>query len=243
VAWPLPELRAAGIFRDELRALALTPWIPVQQISPSLELLAASTPDTPCPAWRRPRPVTLARYAGEWDHFRLLECDGSVAAEAIDRLSVIARPPKAERPVLPLPEEPDQRSMTAGEWLPQVRMVHPRLIWLVQRVADAFAHRTIYVVSGYRPEAPPRSLHHLGRALDLFVHDVPNESLFRFCRLLRDVGCGYYPNSSFVHMDVRPYGSPRVFWVDVALPGEPSQYVDSWPGVVESGALRWAGNE
>jgi hypothetical protein len=239
----LPELRTDSAIRRDLLGFSLAPWIPTQQISPSLELLAASAPEIPCPAWRRPRPVTLARYNGEWDHFRLLECDRSVAADAIDRLSVIARPPKAERPVLPLPEEPDQRSMAAGEWLPQVRMVHPRLIWLVQRIAEAFPGRTVYIISGYRPEAPPRSLHHLGRALDLFVQGVPNESLFRFCRSLHDVGCGYYPNSNFVHVDVRPYGSPRIFWVDIARPGEPSRYVDSWPGVVQSGALRWAGTE
>ena len=101
----------------------------------------------------------------------------------------------------------------------------------------------IYIVSGYRPEAPRTSLHHRGRALDLFVHGVKNESLFRYCRTLRDVGCGYYPNSPFVHVDVRPFGSPAVYWVDVAGPGEPAQYVDSCPGVVEGGALKWAGAE
>jgi hypothetical protein len=60
--------------------------------------------------------------------------------------------------------------------------------------------------------------------------------VFRFCRTLRDVGCGYYPNGTFVHVDVRPWGSPRVRWVDAARPGEPSRYVDGWPGIVEPGS-------
>jgi hypothetical protein len=50
------------------------------------------------------------------------------------------------------------------------------------------------------------------------------------------VGCGYYPNGAFVHFDVRPWGSARVRWVDDARPGEPSHYVDGWPGVVEPGS-------
>ena len=32
---------------------------------------------------------------------------------------------------------------------------------------------------------------------------MPNEALRDFCRTLKNVGCGYYPNSVFVHMDVR----------------------------------------
>ena len=66
---------------------------------------------------------------------------------------------------------------------------------------------------------------------------VPNAALFRFCRTLDDVGCGFYPNSKFVHVDVRRPGAGRVFWIDISGPGEPSEYVDSWPGVVESGDL------
>lgn len=249
IEWPVPKLRTVSVdpWRidfsrvDTLNALSV--WDTDAIAAPGLELISASTADRPCPAWRRPKPVTLARYNGEWDRFALLECDGSVAPEALDRLSIIARPPQAGRPKLPLPDEPDPASLASGEWLPNVRIVHPRLIWLVQRIGDAFPRKTLYVVSGYRPEASGKSLHHLGRALDLFVQGVPNESLFQFCRSLRDVGCGYYPNSNFVHVDIRPYGSPRIFWVDAAYPGEPSQYVDSWPGVVEGGALGWAGAE
>jgi len=54
------------------------------------------------------------------------------------------------------------------------------------------------------------------------------------------VGCGYYPNGSFVHVDVRPYATGRVVWVDASRPGEPSRYVDGWPAVVAPGQA-WLG--
>ena len=42
-----------------------------------------------------------------------------------------------------------------------------------------------------------------------------------FCRTLRNVGCGYYPNGGFVHMDVR---DSSAFWIDFSKPGEPPRY-------------------
>jgi hypothetical protein len=195
----------------------------------------------PCPVWREPAPVTLARYGAEVDSFRLLECDGSVTADALDRLSVLARPPRVERPGLPLPAEPSPEAPN-GEWVPNIKLVHPRLVWLVAQVSAAFPRRWIYLVSGYRRDAHG-SYHRRGRALDLYVVGVPNELLFKVCRKLHDAGCGYYPNSSYVHLDVRPFGHGHPMWIDLARPGEPSQYVDDWPGVVESGALSGAGEE
>jgi hypothetical protein len=44
-----------------------------------------------------------------------------------------------------------------------------------------------------------------------------------------DTGCGYYPNSSFVHVDVRQPGTGHVAWIDASGPGEPPHYVASWP--------------
>jgi hypothetical protein len=42
---------------------------------------------------------------------------------------------------------------------------------------------------------------------------------------------------------VRPHGSGHPMWIDVSEPGMPSHYVDGWPGLVDGGALRWAGEE
>jgi hypothetical protein len=218
----------------------LPTWLLEAAGPPQPALIQASLAD-PCPPWREPRPVTLVRYGAEADTFRLLECDGSVAVEALDRLSVLMRPPLVVRPELPLPPEPDPGA-AGGEWVVGVKMVDPRLVWLVAQLGAAFPYRWIYLVSAYRRDAHG-SYHRRGRALDLFVMGVSNETLFKYCRKLRDVGCGYYPNSNYVHLDVRPFGSGHPMWIDLARPGKPSSYVDNWPGLIESGALTGAGEE
>ena len=203
-------------------------------------------PAKPVVDWRcRRRPVTFVRLGGHSDRFALVQCGGAVEPGAVDRLSIVARPPNAPDPG-ELPDEPDPEAWEkGGEWIPQVKLVHPRLVWLLQKIADAFPHRAISIYSGYRPHRDKpgggghHSLHGDGRAMDIQVYGVRNESLFQFCRKLDDVGCGYYPNSKFVHVDVRRPGTGHAFWVDVSGPGEPPRYVDSWPGVVEAGALAW----
>ena len=184
-----------------------------------------------CPRWKEPRAVSVVRYDGaEWARLPLIDCQGAIAPDALDRLSVLARPPATPKPDLPLPLEPAQGA-PGGEWLPRVKLLHPRLIWAVQAIALAFPNRSIFIMSGYRRDAHG-SYHQKGRALDLYVTGVDNEDLFRFCHTLNDVGCGFYPNSKFVHVDVRPFGTHRVAWVDVSLPGAPSEYVTSWPGIL-----------
>lgn len=195
------------------------------------------TASRPCPRWRKPRPLTILRYAGESETLALFDCEGGIAPEVIDRLSVLARAPDSARPELPLPEEAD--SARAGEWLPGVHLLDPRLAWVLGQIQAAFPRHALVIMSGYRPDAHT-SFHRHGKALDVYVKDVPNEALFAVCRKLRDVGCGYYPNNHFVHIDVRRYGTGRVTWVDVSAPGETSSYVDGYPGVMEPG-IAWLG--
>jgi len=231
--------------------------LPAPELSASTELLASWQLGQPpradavfvsearalrCQPWQRPYTVTLARYGGELDTFPLLECDGSVALDALDRLSVVARPVGAERPELPLPLEPMAESEAIGEWVPNVRLLDPRLLWVVARISEAFPGRPIYVISGYRRDGHG-SFHKKGRALDLFVMGVSNEAVMKLCRTLKDVGCGFYPHNKFLHVDVRPPGTGHAVWVDVSEPGQPSRYVDAWPGVIESGALNWGNGE
>jgi uncharacterized protein YcbK (DUF882 family) len=101
----------------------------------------------------------------------------------------------------------------------------PRLVALVTVVSNHFAGRTLEVVSGYRAYTPtqytPHSNHNSGKALDFRIQGVRNEELRDFCRSLRNAGCGYYPNSTFVHMDVR---DAKAYWVDLSRPGEPPRY-------------------
>jgi hypothetical protein len=61
------------------------------------------------------------------------------------------------------------------------------------------------------------------------VAGVSNEELVAFCKTLPDTGCGYYPNSSFVHVDVRNPGTGSVTWIDSSGPGEAPHYVKQWP--------------
>lgn len=208
--------------------------------------LALAPKRWPIPTWQcRPREVTIRAHGREADRFLPMRCDGSIPPDALDRLSILARPVGVPRPGDRLPDEPDPAA-GPGEWLPSLRLLHPRLLWVLQRLADEFPWRAVYIYSGYRPApAPPpagsrSSYHWQGRALDLTVEGVPTEELFQLCRDLTDLGCGYYPNKPFVHIDVRPRGFGTVIWVDAAPPGEPPRYVSSWPGVVEEGAIGWA---
>lgn len=196
--------------------------------------------------WRcRRRPVRFVRGTGEQDVFPLVRCDGSVAPEALDRLSLMMRPPNVERPTSGLlPDEPDAEAAARGEWIAEVRLANPRLLWAIQRIADAFPWRAIYVYSGYRPGAlvagtSHHSLHSAARAVDIQVHGIPNTKVFEVCRLLDDVGCGFYPNSKFVHVDVRRPGTGHAVWIDASGPGEPPRYVDAWPGVLAKGGFIW----
>ena len=103
--------------------------------------------------------------------------------------------------------------------------IEPRLVALLGVVSNHFGSRKIEVVSGFRPYTPtqftPHSNHNHGKAIDFRVVGVPNEAVRDFCRTLKNVGCGYYPNSTFVHMDVREQSA---FWVDYSRPGESPRY-------------------
>ncbi|NUP06357.1 MAG: DUF882 domain-containing protein [Polyangiaceae bacterium] len=195
--------------------------------------------------WRcRRKPVQILRSGGEGDRFDLVRCDGSVAPEALDRLSILARPPEVARPGDVLPDEPAAEAWSSRrEWTNGVRVVHPRLVWALQQIADAFPRKAVVLYSGYRPLAEVndgsghRSFHADGRALDIAVHKVSNDDLFRVCTKLKGIGCGFYPNHKFVHIDVRRAGPGEAFFIDGSNPGEPAKYLTDYPGLVESGKL------
>ncbi|MFO0658669.1 MAG: hypothetical protein U0165_02365 [Polyangiaceae bacterium] len=116
------------------------------ELIPTELLPTQATPRKPC----RKRPVQLSRYGGESDAFLIVGCDGAAAPDALDHLSVLMRPPGLAAPALPLPDEADETAVPLGEWVDGVKLAHPRLLWLVQQIADAFPWRQIYVMSGYR---------------------------------------------------------------------------------------------
>jgi hypothetical protein len=47
-----------------------------------------------------------------------------------------------------------------------------------------------------------------------------------YLRTFKNVGVGYYPNSSFVHFDVRGHNS---HWTDYAGPGQPPRLTPNAP--------------
>lgn len=105
------------------------------------------------------------------------------------------------------------------------RAIDPRLITLVTQISDHFGGRPVEIVSGYRPhiegQQTAHSNHNVGRAIDFVVRGVPNDVLRDYCHTLHNVGVGYYPNSSFVHLDVR---NATTHWVDESGPGEAPRY-------------------
>ena len=125
-------------------------------------------------------------------------------------------------------ELPKDEPKPGTEWAPGVKEIEPGLVSRIQTIAREYPGKKLTVVSGYRPTSNG-SYHKLARALDLRVDGVKNLDLVTFCRGLVDTGCGYYPNSSFVHVDVRPAGTGHVYWIDASGPGEAPRYVASWP--------------
>lgn len=97
--------------------------------------------------------------------------------------------------------------------------MNDRLLTLLAQVSDHFGGRPLRVVSGYRTTSwVEESKHPLGRACDFIVLGVPNTVVRDYLKTLDSVGVGYYPNSTFVHLDVR---ERNTYWVDYAGPGEP----------------------
>ena len=104
----------------------------------------------------------------------------------------------------------------------RVKLLHPRLIHMIQRVAERWPGQTIEIISGYRPnQTGTESKHSQGRAIDFRVAGVSNRDLYEFCTQLPKSGCGYYPNSVFIHMDARDRSTT---WTDYSGPGEGARY-------------------
>jgi uncharacterized protein YcbK (DUF882 family) len=103
--------------------------------------------------------------------------------------------------------------------------INTQLLRLIQRVADHWPGKRIWIYSGYRPyrrsQYTPKSKHNTGHAVDFRVEDVPNDEVRDFCRTLSDAGVGFYPHSHFVHLDAR---DRRAYWVDWSRPGEAPHY-------------------
>ena len=173
-------------------------------------------------------PIEMIR-GPEIEKFELTKCDGTLAPLAVEHLSVLIRPGSAARPVTPLAELAKKKG---GELAHGVHRIDERLATRIQSLADHFAKPgtplKLSVVSGVRPTSIG-SMHATGRAIDFRIEGTKNEDVIAFCKTLTDTGCGFYPNSSFVHLDVRDPGAGHVSWIDASGPGEAPRYVMAWP--------------
>jgi len=114
--------------------------------------------------------------------------------------------------------------------------VPERLIRLLVKVSDTFGGRAIHIVSGYRQSSYfEDSRHRHSAAVDFSIAGVPNAALCEYLRELDDVGVGYYPNSTFVHMDSR---KESAYWVDYAGPGQPPRSTPTAPRP-QHGSKQW----
>ena len=183
--------------------------------------------------------MTVDRGGVEGQSLALVDCHGAPRDVARQELSLLARPWSAPRPrptgpgnehghghAQPKPVK--GKPLPEGEIAPGVRLVDKGLLVRLDSIARHFPGRAISVVSGYRPQSRG-SQHQTARALDLRVAGVSNEELVAFCKTLTDTACGYYPNSSFVHVDVRNPGTGSVTWIDASGPREAPRYVKQWP--------------
>jgi hypothetical protein len=103
----------------------------------------------------------------------------------------------------------------------KVHPLAPRLLDLVYRTMRHFDASLVRVVSGYRRDRAG-SRHTQGRAVDMAIDGVSNDKVAAYLRGLGFVGVGHYPQSGFVHLDVR---EASYFWIDDSPPGAPSRLV------------------
>lgn len=104
---------------------------------------------------------------------------------------------------------------TGAEKAPPDRLLHH-----LHALARHFEAR-IHIISGHRKGARRTSRHYQGKAIDLRVDGVDPKEVWAVLRSMPKVGSGYYPNSRFVHLDVR---DRSYSWIDDSGPGERSRY-------------------
>lgn len=156
-----------------------------------------------------PGVVTFHRR-GEARRVALVDAEHRVTAEGVRMLSELMRAHEDDDALLP----------------------HPRLVALLATISDHFGGAEITIVSGRREAGGytrESSRHTRGQATDIRVRGVPMRTLWDYCRTLASTGCGYYPRSTFVHVDVRASAAQ---WVDWSSPGHRPRYGNldrAWP--------------
>jgi LysM repeat protein len=146
--------------------------------------------------------VFISVWNNESANLRLLSSSGRINQRSRKILSKLAGPKKKTK---------------------RIQLFHPRLIHMLQRVAERFPGHAVEIISGYRPHkrGTKISKHNQGRAVDFRIRGISNKELYDFIKELPKVGAGYYPNSVFVHLDVR---DQKTLWTDYSGVGEEADY-------------------
>lgn len=168
------------------------------------------------------KPAVMLEFYGrarEAQEMSLARCDGSPNLAVLDEFSVHVRPRGAR---IPGPGATLRRSEAEGFVGRDIRRFDPRVLSRLQEVAERWPDKRIIVVSAYRPGARVGSRHHHAQAIDIRVEGVHRAEVAEFARALPETGVGFYPSSTFTHIDVRVRPS---FWVDSSEPGQRSRYV------------------
>ncbi len=142
----------------------------------------------------RPMLALFALNTGDRLELPALAARGGFAAKELDRAAFV------------------MREAHSGNEHP----IEPRLLDAVYAIQTHFSAQEIRVVSGYRTPLHGASNHGRGRAIDLVVPGASDEDVAKFARELGFVGVGVYPQSGFVHVDVR---DRSYFWIDASGPG------------------------
>lgn len=212
------------------------PAEPAEPAAPESEP-AGSEPAEPAASESEPAPdseppclaeaVTIQRKRGrprESIRVSLSLCSGLPNPAALVPLSVLGRAYGTTRP------SAEDLTPQRRHWVaPGVRRLHRGLLSRLQAIANRWPGRTLTIVSGHRPRANRTSKHRVGRALDVRVEGVHRRRVSEFARTLAQTGVGFYPNSTFTHVDVR---GRSTYWIDRSGPGERADY-GPWPRPAE----------
>jgi uncharacterized protein YcbK (DUF882 family)/LysM repeat protein len=139
--------------------------------------------------------VRLRLEGGESEAFDLAHLDARAARRLANFLRLEAEEGAARQPP-PVP-------------------LHPRLTFLLSRIAQNFTGRTLRIspnarARGVEPGGPATN-HARGTAVDVRVEGVSLQALHEYCLSLDRVGCGLHRRANYVHLDVR---RERATWDD-----------------------------
>ncbi len=100
----------------------------------------------------------------------------------------------------------------------EVRAVNPKLYEQLSRMQDHFDSKRIELVSGFRFAERNSSRHFHASAMDIRIPNISIKEMYAYAESLDPggMGIGIYPNSGFIHVDLRAPGDPSYRWTDLS---------------------------